>query len=325
MHKFVRSLITEWRKLSLPFSGETVVIAVSGGADSTGLLLAVHDLATRNKLTHQFVVAHLNHKLRGEESDADEEFVRQLADRLEMPFEAGTAKLPRRGNLEQHAREARYKFLDEVATRHRAFAVLTAHTQNDQAETLVLNLIRGSGPDGLAGMSPIRRLGYGTQLIRPLLSWATREDTEQFCLRSRVDYRRDEMNSDDRFTRVKIRRQILPALAEMNPKIVQTLVRTADVMRKYAVPESIDPVPGESADLVLQELKRLNEADLSETLRSWLRKSRGNLRSLQLKHIEAVVRLIGSRKSGNTVELPGGGRVVKQGGKLRFENIKVDN
>ena len=309
----------------MPFGGETVVVAVSGGADSVSLLLAVHDLAARNKLTHQFVVAHLNHKLRDEESEADEKFVGELADRLELRFEAGTANLPKRGNLEQHARDARYKFLADVAARHQAFAVLTAHTQNDQAETVVLNLIRGSGPEGLAGMSPVRQLANGPRLIRPMLSWATREDTEQFCLDSRVDYRTDAMNSDDRFTRVKIRRQILPALAEMNPKIVQTLARTAAVMRTYGVADIEDSLPEQPGDLVLKDLKELKGADLSETLRSWLRQSRGNLRSLQLKHIEAVGRLINSRKSGNTVELPGGGRVVKRGGRLRFENIKVDN
>ena len=111
----------------------------------------------------------------------------------------------------------------------------------------------------------------------------------------------------------------------MNPKIVQTLGRTADVMRNYVVPDSLGSIPVEVADLILKDLKELSAADLSETIRSWLRKSRGNLRSLQLKHIEAVARLINSPKSGNTVELPGGGRVVKQGGKLRFTHIKVDN
>ena len=325
MHKFVRSLITEWRKLDLPFGDETVVIAVSGGADSVSLLLAIHDLIARKKLKHQFVVAHLNHKLRGNESDADEQFVREFSDRLDIRFEAGTANLPKRGNLEQHARDARYRFLEDVATRHKAFAVLTAHTQNDQAETVIFNFIRGSGPEGLAGMSSIRQLANGVQLIRPLLSWATREDTEQFCLENLVDYRIDAMNSDDKFTRVRIRRQILPVLAELNPKIVQTLARTAGVMRNYVVLNSLGSIPVEVADLALEDLKELSGADLSETLRSWLRQSRGNLRSLQLKHIEAVARLINSRKSGNTVELPGGGRVVKQGGMLRFTNIKVDN
>jgi tRNA(Ile)-lysidine synthase len=325
MHKFVRSLITEWRKLGLPFANETVILAVSGGADSVSLVLAIHDLAVRKKLSHQFVVAHLNHKLRGDESDADAEFVKTLADRLELSFEVGTANLPKRGNLEQHARDARYEFLSKVATRHGAFAVLTAHTRNDQAETLLFNLIRGSGPEGLAGISPVRQLANQIQLVRPLLAWATRDDTEQFCVQSGVEYRTDSMNSDERFSRVKIRRQILPALAEINPKIVQSLARTADVMRKYAVPDSFGSIYCESPDLVLKDLKELNEADLSEMIRSWLRNSRGNLRSLQLKHIEAVARLVNSRKSGNTVELPGGGRVVKQGGKLRFENIKVDN
>lgn len=325
MHKFVRSLITEWRKLELPFENETVVVAVSGGADSVSLLLAVNDLRRRKKLKHKFVVAHLNHNLRGAESDADEQFVKTLADRLELPFEVATANLTGRGNLEQHARDARYRFLTDVATHHRAFAVLTAHTQNDQAETLLLNLIRGSGPEGLAGMSPVRQLTSAIQLVRPLLSWATRDDTEQFCVHSGVEYRTDEMNSDERFSRVKIRRQILPVIAEINPKIIQTLARTADIMGKFASTEDAGSHGSQPAELALRDLKQMKRPYLYENLRSWLRRSRGNLRSIQLKHIEAIASLIGSRKSGNTVEIPGGGRVVKQDGKLRFENIKVDN
>jgi tRNA(Ile)-lysidine synthase len=126
---------------------------------------------------------------------------------IELGFEfvSKSARLPKTGNLEQHAREARYKFLLDVAIKNKAFAVLTGHTQNDQAETFLLNLIRGSGPDGLAGMKAVRDMDGGILLIRPLLSWATRSDTEDSAKRTAYAST-DRMNHDEKFSRVRIRR-----------------------------------------------------------------------------------------------------------------------
>ena len=322
MHKFVRSLITEWRRLDLPFEGETVVVAVSGGADSTSLLLAIHDLVQRKKLRHRFMVAHFNHKLRGRERDSDESFVKKLAERLDLPFTVGAGRLSTKGNLEQNARDARYKFLLQTAKEYGAFAILTAHTQNDQAETVLFNLIRGSGPGGLAGMRPTRELDDRVMLIRPLLSWARRDDTEAFCRELNEKFRIDRMNRDEQFSRVRIRRDILPRLAVINPRIIETLARTAELMPLPAVNSETNCVPSEN--LQIAKLKTLEQPELYSVLRDWLKGKRGSLRSLELKHIEAIGRLIHSRKSGNTVELPRQGRVVKHGGTLRFENIKVE-
>lgn len=316
-------MITEWRRLELPFDGETIIIAVSGGADSMSLLLAISDLVTRKKLSHRVIVAHFNHGLRGKESDGDERFVQQQAERLGFEFAAGTASIARKGNLEQAARNARYKFLTKVAKENDAFAVLVAHTQNDQAETLLFNLIRGSGPDGLAGMRQVRELEDGIRLIRPLLSWANRADTEEFCRQNEIEYRTDRMNKDEKLSRVRIRRTILPQLAKINPRIIETLARTADLMRRSS-DEMTFSTADDDGNLAIKVLKAQESRNMYETLRGWLRAERGNLRSLQLKHIEAIERLILSPKSGKAVELPGGGRVVKQGGMLRFTNIKVE-
>ena len=324
MDKFVRSLITEWRKLGLPFDGETVVVAVSGGADSMSLMLALHELRTRKKILNRTIVAHLNHQLRGNESDEDEGFVRAHADRLGFEFVSKSARLPKTGNLEQHARDARYKFLLGVALKNKAFAVLTAHTQNDQAETFLFNLIRGSGPDGLSGMKPIREMENEIRLIRPLLSWATREDTEEFCRANEVTYRIDRMNQDEKFSRVRIRKTILPLLAEMNPSIVKALARSADLISvngNATEPEFAGPT---YANLPLKDLRSMSTVRLYSALRSWLRNRRGTLRGLGLEHIQAVERLIQSRKSGKTVELPAGGRVTKHGGELSYIDIKVE-
>ena len=163
MNKFVRSLLTEWRRLELPFKNETIVVAVSGGADSTSLVLALSELKQRKKLDLNFVIAHFNHNLRGRESENDSQFVKALAAKLEFENETDIWDVRSRGNLEQNARLARYEFLGRVAEKHDAFGILLAHTKNDQAETLLLNLIRGCGLDGLAGMPAVRE----TETTRP--------------------------------------------------------------------------------------------------------------------------------------------------------------
>ena len=302
---------------------ENVIVAVSGGADSTALLLALSDLKKRKKLDHSFVIAHFNHKLRGKESDADEEFVRALSKEIDFEFVVRIGKLTGNSNLEQRARNERYKFLTKTANQKNASLVLTAHTMNDQAETVLMNLIRGAGADGLGGMRKIRPIEAGStaQLVRPLLSWAKREDTEGFCRDLGVLSRKDTMNDDPRFTRVRIRTSVIPLLEEMNPRIVESLARTAELIK----PETRGKNGVPSWSIRLADLSDLSRNDLYSHLRAWLRENRGNTRGLQLKHIEAVARLVNSPKSGRIVELPGRDTVVKHSGRLDFRHIKLEN
>jgi tRNA(Ile)-lysidine synthase len=340
MNSFLRNFITGWRRLDLPERGGIYIAAVSGGADSVSLLLALHELAAAKKLDHRFVIAHFNHGLRGHESEQDEEFVRDLTVKYGFELAVGHGKVEREGNLEQNARIARYEFLARTAENLHAAGVLTGHTMNDQAETFLINLIRGSGPEGLGGMKTIRSLksqapgpkSEGDQksgvqeslfdegqilLIRPLLNWAKRSDTENFCHEMGVEYRYDTMNEDLGFRRVRIRKVLIPMLEDFNPKIIETLAKTASLMRDGG--GSSGEASAEPADKpALKDLKTLEKADLYRTLRAWLEQHRGNLRGLELKHIEAIESLINSRKSGKTVELPGGDTVVKENGMLNF-------
>ncbi|MBK8465666.1 MAG: tRNA lysidine(34) synthetase TilS [Chloracidobacterium sp.] len=342
MHNFVRNLITEWRRLELPVENATVVVAVSGGADSVSLLLGLNELRKASKLNLKIVAAHLNHQLRGVESDVDEQFVKHLTTELGIGLDLHREKIKPQGNLEQNARNTRYAFLAEAARNLNAFAVLTGHTLNDQAETFLLNLIRGSGPEGLGGMRAVRELEsvkMRTQedessllpfsssplfLVRPLLSWAKRIDTEAFCNEMGIEYRYDTMNEDTAFKRVQIRKILLPLLEDMNPKIVETLANTASLMQGVIEPSDSFNETLIEADLSLGELKTLSKPELYGKLRSWLRQHRGNSRRLELKHIQAIERLVFSEKSGKTAELPGG-RVVKSGGKLMYKENKVEN
>src|SRR5918997_5497468 len=162
LSSFARRFRREWRALDLPTDPrQTAVLAVSGGADSTALLAACAELKTAKKLGLNFVAAHFNHCLRGAESDADAEFVEKLASQFDFEFVGGEwnrkfeiADL--KENLEQAARSARYQFLFETAEKSGAFAVLTGHTLNDQAETFLLRLLRGSGLEGLGAMKQLR-------------------------------------------------------------------------------------------------------------------------------------------------------------------------
>ncbi len=350
MNQFSKNLLTEWRKLALPFADETFVVAVSGGADSVSLLLALRELKKLKKLNLRFVVAHFNHDLRGEESDLDAEFVKNLT--VEFDFELALAKekISNEGNLEQNARYARYEFLYKTAENLHAYGILTAHTLNDQAETFLHNLMRGSGLQGLGGMKAItvQSSKFKVQssneeseikLIRPLLNRATREDTENFCRMNKVEFRYDSMNEDLKFNRVRIRKILIPMLEDFNPKIIETLAQTATLLREenefldFATHKFIDEkkqVDGKEEaknrtkdeSLPLKDLKDLFPSMRKRILRDWLKRQRGDLRSLDAKHFQAIENLIFSRKSGKTVELPNGEILVKNGGHLTFMKNK---
>jgi tRNA(Ile)-lysidine synthase len=355
VHSFVRNLITEWRRLGLPFSGETVLVAVSGGADSVSLLLAIDDLKKRGKLDLRVVAAHFDHKLRPETSGHDLDHVRELTISRHIELAAGEWKRTTTGNLEQDARRARYDFLQKTAENVKARFILTGHTMNDQAETVLMNLIRGSGIDGLGGMRPIRQtqaesedrvlesgsveltLPFPTPaapIVRPMLSWAKRRDTEGFCRENEVEFSLDPMNEDMTFRRVWIRKVLLPMLEEVNPKIVDSLCRTAELLQTKAELSASagGEISGEKQSSIdlnrpsipLKELKKLETAELRDSLRAWIKANRGNLRGLQLKHIESIERLIHSRKSGKNAELPGKAMVVKEGGQLVYSKLGVD-
>lgn len=336
MHEFSRKLLTEWRKLQLPFNEQTVLAAVSGGADSTSLLLALHDLRKRKKLNLRFIIAHYNHNLRGTDGEQDAQFVKNLAEHFDFELALGAGKVSNQGNLEQNARNERYQFLRETAEILHASIVLTAHTINDQAESILLNLIRGSGLEGLCGIKSKREIDERSEIMlaRPLLNWAKRSDTEIFCLENKIEFRHDAMNEDLSFKRVRVRKILLPVLKELNPKIIETLAKTACLLREdYATLQKLVEQNNESPQYnnsknnsSIQQEKYLLIKDLIDIfpsmrrliLRKWLKNERGGLRLLTTKHFEAIEQLIISRKSGRLVQLPGGEFIVKEKGKLIF-------
>src|SRR5207247_2143408 len=186
------------------------------------------------------VIAHLNHQLRGAESDADEQFVRDLHFQLSKIVEHDVKLAVQRtdmaqaavgANLEATARRERYRFLAEVALEHGVTRVTTGHTANDQAETVLHRLLRGTGLQGLRGISPHRELVSGVQLVRPLLQ-TSRADLIAYLGERRQPFREDSSNADLSFTRNRIRHELLPLLKQYNPGLVDVLCRLAEQARE---------------------------------------------------------------------------------------------
>jgi len=339
INQFPRLLLIEWRKLRLPIANETIVVGVSGGGDSTALLLALQELKSAGKLSVKICVAHLDHKLR-KTSAQDARWVADLAARLGYDCVIGRAKVAElaranNDNLEQAARQARYAFLERTAKRKSAKYVLTAHTMDDQAETVLLRLMRGSAGGGLGGMDAVRSLSANKsiKLARPLL-WARRSDTENYCRLRKTPFLVDEMNSDVGFSRVRVRQQLLPLMQSFNNRIVEAISRTAAQLREDRAVLATD------SDELLQRasVSPDNEGDETEApalnvkllaneppalrrraLREWIAKARGSTRRLEMVHLLAVEKLLAGDAGGKTVELPGGGRVRRSKNRLEFE------
>jgi tRNA(Ile)-lysidine synthase len=331
--------------MALPTDNATVVVGVSGGADSTALFLASDELIRNEKLHVNLVVAHLDHGLR-KESAADARWVAQLAKQLGHKVVIGKAQLKTAtgkpvANLEQAARLKRYDFLLRTANKHKAEVVLTAHTLDDQAETVLLRLLRGSAAEGLSGTLAVRPIKDGSpvKLARPLVSWARRSDTEDYARILGVEFRVDEMNDDETFSRVRIRKQLLPLMESFNSRIVEALGRTASLLGEDATVlsdqarELLKLASGSltngQAGNIETKLPELNVKVLLQApaavrrraLRRWLADGRGNLNRLEMSHLLAVEKLLTGR-GGSIVELPGSFRVTRNGQFLKVFNSK---
>jgi tRNA(Ile)-lysidine synthase len=337
LSNFEQQLWREWQKLHLPAANATAIVAVSGGADSVALLLGVVELVKSKKFSIKIVIAHLNHKLRGKPGNADARFVSSLAKDLGCPavikaVDVRAKASSSKDNLEQAARRARYEFLRKTAHSNQAAIILTAHTLDDQVETVLLNLLRGSGTRGLSGIEAIRPIHDGAEvlLVRPLLSWARRSDTEGFCRQHSIGIRLDEMNADQKYARVRVRKELIPLMKSFNPRFVEGLARTADILRE-------DDIALEGAAARLVELSRNGQTrgkkepalrtDLlrlappalrRRALRQWLASCRGDLRRLEHVHIVALEKFLFNIKSGRVIELPGRAKIVRSRGLFSF-------
>ena len=211
--------------------GQRVLIGVSGGADSVSLVHALKELAPDLKIT--LLIAHLDHMVRGKEAEEDAEFVRSLARSLKIQCIVERADIPQmaknRGiSIEMAAREARYASFGRTGRKLKADVVVTAHTADDQAETVLLKLARGAGPAGSAGIARITTNGTMT-VVRPMLD-ISREEVLAFLNKRSLEWREDKSNQDTLFLRNRVRHVVLPLIeAALNPQAKKALCRFADI------------------------------------------------------------------------------------------------
>lgn len=213
--------------------GDCIVVAVSGGPDSVALLHILHAIASRSEQCLSLVCAHINHGFRPEESREEAEFVEGLAKRLGVPFELGNLHVP--SYMEQSgkgtqlaAREKRYEYLHAVAEKYEAASIALAHHADDQAETVMMRILRGSGASGLAGMR-MKRREHNVNLIRPLLR-TYKTEILQACQESGIPYRIDSSNLQNKYARNAIRLDVLPFLGQYNGQLAESLNRLADTL-----------------------------------------------------------------------------------------------
>lgn len=226
--------------------GDRICAAVSGGADSVALLFLLHaaNAMPRNALGVGLSAIHVHHGLRGEEADADLAFVQALCLRLEIPLHVHHASVPDRvassrqagqpETVEEAARALRYDCFASLIAQGHADSVLTAHTLDDQAETVLMKLLRGAWTEGLSGVHPVVLVPSAThpgKILRPLLS-VRRAELEDFLRAQNQPWRTDSSNSDEAFTRNRLRHHLLPILREYNPSIDQTLANLAELARE---------------------------------------------------------------------------------------------
>jgi tRNA(Ile)-lysidine synthase len=276
-------------------------VAVSGGADSIFLLTALQELGLAA------AILHVNHQLRGPESDADEAFVRALAENSGLPFHAA-ALPPGEGNTEQEARRLRYKFFADCIANGRCDSVATGHTLDDQAETVLFRFLRGSGTAGLSGIRPETASG----IIRPLLA-IRRDDIRAWLTDRGIAWREDRSNANLDYQRNRIRLNILPELSQLNPSLPDVLASTAEWARAeedYWTGELdlLEPlyltVNPETVLLQIGPFTELPVAIQRRLLRRAIERVRGDLRAIGFHHVEAIRALMATREGSGRIQLP---------------------
>jgi len=301
----VRKTITRYNMLP---RGSRIAVAVSGGPDSVCLLHTLVDLAPASGVS--LSVAHLNHQLRGAESDEDERFVAGLAAELGLPFycaavDVAAGAAATNDNLEQAARRARRAFFHQLT----ADRIALGHTRDDQAETVLFRLLRGAGLRGLAGIHPVAAGGY----IRPLID-VPRAEIIEFLRARGIRWREDSSNLDPRFARNRIRGSLLPHLArDWNPRIGESLAHLAGLAqdeeswwRTYIDDLAADILVSRAGGVELRAaaLTDLPPAVRRRMVRHAIEQAKGDLRRLEFDHVERILELAAAGEGNGRLRLP---------------------
>jgi len=282
--------------------GDSFVLGISGGPDSVCLLDIFAYL--KDKYDFQITLAHVNYGLRGLDSDRDELFVKKLACRYDLPLFVLHAEITPKNNLEERLRDIRYRFFEKIRRETKADAIVTAHHEDDQAETFLLHLFRGSGLRGLSAMRP-----KNDRLIRPLLH-TSRADILDYLQIRNISFRTDKSNASDQFLRNRIRNKLLPLLEkDYAPKLRERLAKTASL-----VAEDISLLEKKSEKSIrrplltkdsfsLQAFCQLNLSEQRQFLSAFLKKNHKNSNGTWVSEVQKM--LVRAKNKNQTIILPG--------------------
>jgi len=285
--------------------GDTVICAVSGGADSVFLLKLLVKFSEKTPI--KIVVMHVNHSLRGFDADLDAEFVKELAKKLNLPFECtkidvaalATAK---KSSLEEIGREIRYKFGFELFEKYKATYFVTAHHADDNLETILLNFVRGGGLKGLSGMKMITQKANGLKLLRPLLS-NSKDEIREFLEKNIIHYRLDQTNMDTSIPRNMLRHEIIPKLKTLNPTLQKTILKNSQIWtetyeylkeeaEKWIKEHNLSKNPETLSVFDLKSIQHLPTPIQKEILRHIYKKKTGDAKNITSTHISEVLNMI---------------------------------
>ena len=315
----LKKVISYIEKNKILQDGDSVLLGVSGGADSVCMLHVLYSL--REKYHLKLYVVHVNHGIRGSEAKRDADFVEQMAENLQIPFRVVTANIPEMAkeqklSEEEAGRIFRYNTFEQVANEVGANKIAVAHNLNDNSETVLFNLFRGSRLKGLRGISPMRG-----QIIRPLLC-CSRNEIEQYLQENNLSYCTDSTNKETDYSRNRIRLKLMPYIKEnINQKAEYNIVNAAENLSQvyeYIYGEAQKAYRIHVKDnVLLNSAEDLNVVILQEVVRMWILENTGRLKDIKANHVNIVIGLLSNQVSKKS-ELPYGLKLIKT-----YEGVKV--
>ena len=324
MKKLVRKTIKEHKMID---EFDKIVVGVSGGHDSMSLLYVLESL--KKELGFEMVVAHINHGIRGKQADEDEEYVRNISKELNLPFYSCKVNMDDYAKeykitSEEAGREIRYNFFRKILKDVDGTKIAVAHNRNDQAETLMMRFMRGTGIDGLRGMEFETR-----EIIRPLLD-IERKDIEEYCKELNVSPRIDPTNAMPIYGRNKVRIELIPYIEKtFNSAIINTLSRTSEIMKidsdflmiysEEKFIESLNKSDEISVTLDINKINCFHESIKTRVIRRAIEELNSSLKGIEKKHIEDILKLIKSDKTGKSIDITNNIRV-----KTSYDNLIIE-
>lgn len=317
------------KKYGMLKKGDGVVVAVSGGPDSVALLFLLNSLKKEFNLSLQ--IAHLNHKLREGESEEDASFVENLAQKLNIPLVIEEENVLKKAqgqkrSLEEMGRQLRYDFFVKLAQGKKIKKIAVGHTKDDQAETVLMRIIRGSGSGGLSGIPATRQI-EDCLIIRPLIE-SSKKEIEDYLKKNKISARLDSSNKEKRFFRNRVRNELLPLLEkEYNPKIKEILTNFAEningdyefldkIARRHF--RLVSKREGAKISIDLNRFNRFKKAIQRMIVREAIKELKGDLRRIDYRHWEELEDLVGKRCGNAVVDLPGEVSAIKKKGEVIF-------